>query len=731
VNKTEESVSPSRQQKQRTLLLVGLGTLALLFLGAAAYIFFILNPGRSETNGVNPLPLGEAPQALRLSVLESGIVALTSRQLDQTSLPVETISAETLRLTRDGENVPFHVVRGDNNEAAIYFYAQAVTNTLEAPAVYWLAPGQGQEMEQIDAAPEGGDPATNGRRRQRWEENETFLAQTDGDDVWLGKLLFAPNSLDIPLENIRPTGGPGLLTVQIWSNNRAQPNPDHHVEIILNGEKLADGYWEGIKQETITVTLPAGVLQPLDNVLTINAPGDTGAAGEALYIDWVELAYEGLLETNGEAVSFESDAAHFLLTGFGEAALVFDITDPNSPAVLTNTDLTGKTVEFSAGQGDRRYFVANSNQLTQPQISLVPLRDPLTAETRGADYIAIVADVEGFDEALMPLIEHRENQGLSVTTVPLSQVFDEFGYGRQSPASIRDFLAYAVAEWEPAPRYALLVGDASYDLYNYSGGENENLLPTYLVFTEFAGYVASDTWFTIFDEETLTPEIAIGRFPVQNVEQLETLVGKTIAYEETAGEEWLARALLVADDEPDFDKASDDLAVELNNIGYVTQKLYMTQKEDIDDDIISALNQGVGIINYIGHGSIQVWGDESVFETEDADTLINGRRLPVFTTFTCLNGYFNHPEVDALAETLMWAEDGGVVAAVAPSGRSLTSQQQPLAEVFFQSLFNGEADTLGEALLLSKNAAAENPNLRDVIHTFNLLGDPALHFQTP
>jgi hypothetical protein len=229
----------------------------------------------------------------------------------------------------------------------------------------------------------------------------------------------------------------------------------------------------------------------------------------------------------------------------------------------------------------------------------------------------------------------------------------------------------------------------------------------------------------------LIPALAIGRFPVQTVDQLETLVNKTIIYEKTSDQEWLGRVLLVADDEPAFDQASDELAVELDAVGYQTQKLYMSENESIDDDIVSALNQGVGILNYIGHGSIQVWGDESVFEAEDADILINGDRLPIFTTFTCLNGYFNHPEVDALAETLLWAEDGGVVAAVAPSGRSLTLQQTPLAEVFFQSLLSGEARTLGEALLISKTAGAVDQNLRDVIHTFNLLGDPALHFQKP
>ena len=133
----------------------------------------------------------------------------------------------------------------------------------------------------------------------------------------------------------------------------------------------------------------------------------------------------------------------------------------------------------------------------------------------------------------------------------------------------------------------------------------------------------------------------------------------------------------------------------------------------------------------MGHGSIEVWGDERVFQAEDAEILINGERLPIFTTFTCLNGYFNHPDVNALAETLIWAKDGGVVAAVAPSGRSLTSQQLPLADVFYRGLLSGEAGTLGEALRLAKLAGSADEFLSDVIHTFNLLGDPALGFHPP
>jgi hypothetical protein len=713
--------------KQRTLILVGLALLTIIFISAAAFMF-LDNRFESDFQGVEPLPLGEAPSALRMTITEDGIAAITAKQLRATNLPIEAFSPENLNLTVQGQPVPFHVI-GDGNDAIILFYAQALTDTLDAPAVYLLAPGSGIEMSEENASP-GEQAEAAGRRQQKWEENEQFLAQAAGEDVWLGKLLFAPSSLDLTLEGIQPTEGEAEITVRIWSNNQAKTEPDHHVEILLNGKKIKDHFWDGIKQETIRIPVDAGILKPSDNILTITAPGDTGAAGEALYIDWVRLAYDGHLVIGEEELWFQSDAANLSIEGADRSMLVFDISDPAAPTLLKETEREGDELRF-AGHDGGTFLVFSPNNVTQPPISLVPLLEPLSGPERGADYIAIIADDQDFAGSIQPLLDYREDQGLSTVMIPASQVYDEFGHGRKTTTAIRDFLAYSVEEWDPTPRFALLVGDASYDIYDYANGKNENLLPSHLVYTEFAGYVATDTWFTMFDEESLMPGIAIGRFPVQTKEQLDTMVAKTLAYERSADSDWVGRALLVADDEVSFDDASDDLAGELDLVGYQTQKLYMTENENIHDAIVSALNQGVGIVNYVGHGSVEVWGDERVFQAEDADILINGNRLPIFTTFTCLNGYFNHPDVDALAETLLWAEDGGVVASIAPSGRSLTSQQLPLAQEFYRHLLSGEATTLGEALQLAKITGAENDFLVDVIHTFNLLGDPALKFQIP
>jgi hypothetical protein len=718
--------------RQRQLGVALLALMTLVFLSAAAYVWWDGRPTPQEQITIEPLRPGQAPQALRLTIYQTGLAAVTAQQVTQANLPVESFSADGLNLSREGQPVPFHVT-GTGREAILYFYAQAYTDTLDAPAVYWLSPGQGQAITQHMAAPIAPGGSTTGRRQHHWEENETFLALSGGDDVWLGKLLFAPSALDIPLNTIRPNGGPGELTIRIWSNNQALADPDHHIDILINGQPLATHTWDGIRQETITLPIPAGRLQPSGNVLTISAPGDTGAAGEALYIDWVKLLYESDLALTGrEQLWFTSDATTLQIETSAGEPLIFDVTNPDLPILLAGVERDAGTLRFAA---TGRTYVAlnNPNQAISPAFSVAPAwQESLKADGREADYIAIVADVAGFEEALQPLVDHRQNQGLRVATIPLDQIFDEFGYGRRTPTAIRDFLAYTTEHWqEPAPRFVLLVGDASYDIYHFIEESHDDLLPTYLVYTEYAGYAASDTWYTLSGEDDLAPALAIGRLPAQTADQLTIMVNKIVTYEQSGAESWAQRALLVADDEAAFDRASDDLAAALEPTGFQTQKLYMSENEDIHDALISALNQGVGILNYVGHGSIEVWGDERVFESEDAAILINGGRLPIFTTFTCLNGYFNHPQVDALAETLLWAEDGGVVAAVAPSGRSLTMQQLPLADVFYEMLLSGEAATLGEALQEAKIAGSTNDSLYDVIHTFNLLGDPALHFQRP
>ncbi len=715
--------------RRRTILTIE-ALLTFAFLGLAAYTFFG-NPLRPEPSPVQTLPLGQAPQALRLTVYDTGIAAITARHVQNTNFPFSEFNAENLQLTRDGQMVPFYIA-GEGNDATLYFFAQAITESMEAPAVYWLTTGRGRTMSQSDRSPTG-PGISRGVQWQHWEENRNFQPMATGSDVWLGTNIFAPDSLEVPLIGIQPSGGAGELTVRVWSSNQSPAMPDHHIQVWLNDKQLANHFWDGIEEQTLTMAFDGGDLRRMGNQLRLDVPGDTGAAGESIYLDWIKIEYEGQLDLTRGQLHFRSSANNIRIPGADEESLIFDVSDPRSPVLLLNTEADGEGVTFAGSGPNSTYTVLDPRDAIRPFVSPVPeWEEPLQSPERGADYIAIVPDSGGFMEALEPLLQHRQEQGLRVAAVSLQQVFDEFGYGRQTPEAIRDFLRYTSRDWQPpAPRYVLLVGDATYDVNNYTSGRARNLMPTKLVYTEPGGYVASDTWFVAFDSRATKPELAIGRFPAQSSAQLEVMVKKTIAYETNASPDWVSRALLVADDEMRFNDASDWLADELREHGYFPQKLYMTENEEIRDAIISSVNHGVSIVNYMGHGGLEVWGDEAVLTTSDVSLLRNGVRLPIFTTFTCLNGFFYHPQVDALAETMLATENGGIAAAIAPAGRTYTSAQMPLANGFYEALLRGETGTLGEALRVAKAGAAENPNLQQVIHTVNLLGDPALQFQPP
>ena len=708
------------------IVLATLAGLTLLFLGAA---YKMWGDGVVEIRELKKAPSSSRhiPGFVDLTVQETGVVGVSATQLRQVNLQFDRLSAEELSLTREGQPVPFYV-DGEGPEATLYFYGQAITSTLEAPAVYRLSQGRGTTMRQRDAWPSGpGDAAA--LLRYRWEENNTFLAQAEGDP-WLGRLLLAPAAWDLLLSDIEPSGGPGHLWLRIWSSNQDSPDPDHHLGIRLNDHELLSWYWDGIRAATLTLPLDENMLQTDSlNTLTISTPGDTGAAGEAVYVDWIHLDYEGEASVRRGQLWFSSSAANVRVNDAGEQLLLFDVTDDSAPIALLNFKLENGAVDFAGSGRESHYFALESHQAIQPVIGITPTwAAPLRHADRGADYIAIVAGVDGFSAAIQPLLDHRRQQGLRVTTVSLDQIFSEFGHGRRTPQAIRDFLAYAVANWQPpAPRFVLLVGDGTINIHNDGDGKNRNLLPAYLAQTD-SGYVSSDTWYTLSGQQ-LT--LAIGRFPAQTSQQLSIMVDKTIAYERNPGRAWQRRALFVAADHPRFRVVSANLAGMLDDNGYRVHQLTARPNEEIHYDIMSALNKGVGIVNYAGYGSEQAWGDENTFQASDVAMLANSGRLPVFTTFTCLNGAFSHPDIDTLAESLLWVEDGGIVAAVAPAARTTMAHQLQLADLFYQELFSGGNPTLGEALTVAKTAALDDPALYDAIHTIHLLGDPALRVHLP
>ena len=78
--------------RQRITILAGLAGLTALFLAAAAYAFYG-SPFPNNSGSPKIFQLGESPQALRLTVYETGIVAISATELRATDLPFQNFSA--------------------------------------------------------------------------------------------------------------------------------------------------------------------------------------------------------------------------------------------------------------------------------------------------------------------------------------------------------------------------------------------------------------------------------------------------------------------------------------------------------------------------------------------------------------------------------------------------------------------------------------------------------------
>jgi hypothetical protein len=127
----------------------------------------------------------------------------------------------------------------------------------------------------------------------------------------------------------------------------------------------------------------------------------------------------------------------------------------------------------------------------------------------------------------------------------------------------------------------------------------------------------------------------------------------------------------------------------------------------------------------MGHGSVEVWTGDPILSASDAADMNNGERLPLFVMMSCLNGYYQDPVRESLAESLMRADAGGAIAVWASSGMTEPGPQLEMSKALYQQLFAGQSVTLGEAIMKAKSSS---PDL-DVRRTWILFGDPTLRIR--
>ena len=584
----------------------------------------------------------------------------------------------------------------------------------------------------------------------------TDYATDPSGDYWSWATLLAGDAASDTLthafttHNVVTGGGTARIVVHLQSLSDTAVAQDHHVQVSLNGEVIAEGRWDGDDFFDLGVDFAASLLRAGDqaNTLTVQALLDTGASYSDVSMDSFDLTYPRWFKAVDDQLVFTAgENAEVVVTGFsGSSIYVFNVTDPARPVQVTGTDISGDSgeyqVRFEPVSDQAQYVALLLDQAQAPGAVTVDTPSTLSDAANEGQYLIITP--ETFAEAVQDLADYRAGQGMSVRIALLEDIMDEFNHGIFSPEAIRTFLVHANGAWAVPPRYVVLVGEGSYDYRDIVGTAyglaGQNFMPPVMVATP-EGLFGSDNRLADLTGDDDVPEMAIGRLPVATADELAMLIDKIRDYESQAPADWQKRIIMAADNPEgagaDFGADSDAAATFIPS-GYTTDKVYLGVNADLPQSWAAlygpgGINAGALLLNYIGHGGyFNMTADGLMVESDDfglhhVTELDNVDKLPVISAFSCVLGRFDYPAgFDGLSEKLLMQSRRGAVAVFSSSGWSINAKARYLNEEFFRALFVDGKTRLGDAVVQALGRYRQRTGDTLVPRTYNLLGDPAL-----
>ena len=329
--------------------------------------------------------------------------------------------------------------------------------------------------------------------------------------------------------------------------------------------------------------------------------------------------------------------------------------------------------------------------------------------------------------------------------------------GSNDLVDIRNYIRDAYLNW--SIEYVLIGGDDNIVPVRKLWVNNENI-PSDLYYACLDGSYNSDgdtRWGEPTDGENgsdvdLIAEVYVGRACVGSATEVDHFINKTLAYmnkNDTNHDVWLVGEHLGFGGVAEYaGYALEELINGTSNHGYTTvgipnepDKYPVYKLFDRDwpgynwpkSEIIAIINDGVHIINHLGHGNTDY---AMKMSSSDADALMNDKHCFVYSQ-TCLAGHFDM--ADCFAEHMNVKTEHGAFALVMNSregwGRyySTDGPSQRYNREFWDAVFGENITVISKANQDSKEDNIYRINdddqiMRWVFYELNLFGDPMVGF---
>ena len=336
----------------------------------------------------------------------------------------------------------------------------------------------------------------------------------------------------------------------------------------------------------------------------------------------------------------------------------------------------------------------------------------------------IISD-PSFIADLEPLILWKRQSGIEVEVITLAQAG-----GNAAGISA----AISARYQSTGLSYVLLVGDlAQIPSPTAFTGKSD---PTY-------GFVLGDDTY---------PEVIVGRLSAENTTHVQTQVSKIVQYEKAQlPSAHLSHFLAMASDQGPGDDNEYDweherlMRTKLSAYTYSTaNELYDGSQGELDPagnptpaNVSSVINQGIGLLNYTGHGSATSFGT-SGFSNTQINQLQNDGMLPFIWSVGCVNGEFDNGT--CFGEAWMRAtRNGQLTGAVATYMSSINQSWDPpmaaqdeMVDLLTEEVQTSTTRTFGGLCLNGSMKMNDDYGTAgdEMTATWHIFGDPSMMVRT-